>query len=186
MNKFGKGLLVASLLLSGGVAAWSAGYTTNGLPLISPGAAYSNLSYRALLSVDTQLPSGRNPQTVATETFRLAAMSSEMIANQATSTAGAATLNTVGGLVTTEALTTAPGATYVFTLSNSVLLASGPTQAAGMFAIHSKSNTGGQSSAGALGLQISSVVQTAGQAVVTITNNGTSALNGTMLLAFHI
>jgi len=41
----------------------------------------------------------------------------------ATSTAGAATINTQAGLITTEALTTAAGATYTMTLTNSNIAA---------------------------------------------------------------
>ena len=89
-----------------------AGWLTDGVTKVSPGSNYSQVTASALLSLDTQLAAGGIPQTVAPTAFQIVMLSVELAANTATSTAGAATLNTKGGTITTESLTTAVGATY--------------------------------------------------------------------------
>jgi hypothetical protein len=167
------GLLGAALVAI--PLAFAAGLYTNGLPQVLPGGPYPNLSVRALIGADTGLASGQSPQTVAAKAFDVAAIAGELVSNQATSTAHAATLNTVGGMVTTEALTTAPGATYTFTLTDSLITATTPL----IVAIHNSTNSGGQ-------LAPTSVVVGAGTATLVFTNVGTAALNGTVNIEFHI
>lgn len=176
------------------------GWLTNGLPLVQPiylngvlqqqqnltfngvtqnggnAPVYTQLSAGAMLPVDTEQGQGEQPQTVAATAFQIAALSAALAVNVATSTAGAATLNTKSGRVTTEALTTAAGATYSFTLTNSLITAAGP---APQVSVVDGSNTGGQ-------LQLTSVTNAAGSSTFVFTNTGTSALNGTLVIAFHV
>lgn len=94
----------------------------------------------------------------------------------ATATAGAATLNKDAGVITTEALTTAAGATYTLTLTNSSIAAADQVFA---------SLAGGSNSAGVP--VISQVVPAAGSVDVTVHNlHAEDALNGTLKIAFAV
>src|SRR5271165_792498 len=73
------------------------------------------------VAVDTNLIGGAAPQTVAATPFQIAATLADGLLNTQTSTVHAATSNTLGGVVITEALSTAAAATYTFTLTNSLL-----------------------------------------------------------------
>ena len=155
------------------------------MPLVSPlvtntttvaPVPLTNLPAVSLLAVDTELASGGTPQTVAATAFQVACSAMELIANQQTSTVHAATSNTVAGMITTEALTTAAGATYTFTLTNSLLVAGA---AAPQVQVKSGTNTQG-------GYQVTSVVNATGSTVISILNTGTTAFNGTILIGFHI
>lgn len=163
-----------------------AGWLTDGMQQVvpltqnavvnSPVPSYTNLNAAGLIAVDTTLGSGQAPQTVAATSFQVACDAMSLIANQATSTVHAATLNTVAGFITTEALTTAPGATYTFTLTNSLLVAGA---AAPQVQVRGVTNTAGS-------IQITSVVNATGSTVITLTNVGTAAFNGTIGIGFHI
>jgi hypothetical protein len=161
------------------------GLTTNGMPLVQPFVSntttavpvpLTNVPAKALVAVDTELSSGGTPQTVAASLFQVVSAAMELIANTTTSTVHAATLNTVAGMITTEALTTAAGATYTFTLTNSLLVAGA---AAPQVQVKSGTNTQG-------GYQVTSVVNATGSTVISILNTGTTAFNGTILIGFHI
>lgn len=163
------------------------GWTSNGLPNVGaptqngvlqtpPNGQYPQMSSRALVSVDTETAGGGQPQSVGAEAFYIAAIASALQVNTQTSTVHAATSNTISGRCITEALTTAPGAVYTFTLTNSLILAA---NAPILFDIRSGSNT-------ISGLVPTSVTMNAGNAVLTFTNTGTAALNGTMILSWHI
>ena len=181
-------VLAGAMLALASAAALAAGLLTNGLPLVGapsqngatinpPNGLYTNVSPRnATVPVDTNLAAGLNPQSVSATAFQIAAIASELIANPVTSTVHAATSNTTAALVTTEALTTAAGATYTFTFTDSLLVAGAP---APLVAVYNGTNTGGA-------LVVTSVTNATGSTVVVLTNNGTTALNGTILLAFHI
>ena len=94
----------------------------------------------------------------------------------ATSTAAAATINKQTGLVTTEALTTAAGSTYTFTLTNSAINASSL-----VFVTVGK----GTASAGEPVVQF--VTPAAGSAVILIRNvSAAAALNGTITIGFKV
>lgn len=150
--------------------------TANGVTTVFPNNVVSELGSTFLIPVDTGLPNGQVPQTVAATVFQLAALSTEFLANTATSTAGAATLNTKGGTITTESLSTAVGSTYTFTLTDSQVTAAGnPVQVA----MYSKTNTGGI-------IALTSTTNAAGSVVWVFTNVGTTAFNGTMTIVFHI
>ncbi len=194
-------------LLVGGYV-WAAGMLTNGMPLICaplqnganatlvapsgtvPTGYVNNVpSLNCLLTqpsgswldpVDTVLPGGSAPQTVAASLFQIAAIASGVASQTATSTVHAATLNTRAGTVTTESLSTAAGATYTFTLTNSLITATGPVP---QVVMRSGTNTGGSL---ASPLTLSSVTNAAGSTVLVFTNNGSTALNGTMILTFYL
>lgn len=145
----------------------------------TPGGAappYTQLGAGALISADTEVNAGVQPQTVAATAFQIAAHAVGLMANTATSTAGAATLSTKSGRVTTEALTTAPGATYTFTLTNTLITAAGPVPQVELI---DGTNTGGA-------VQLTSIANGAGSSVFVFTNVGATAFNGTMQLAFHV
>lgn len=92
----------------------------------------------------------------------------------ATAVAGAATLNKESGVITTEALTTAAGANYTLTLTNSRILANDITVAS----VQNGTNTTGDPG-------ILSITATAGTLVVRVRNHHASAaLNGTLLISF--
>lgn len=96
--------------------------------------------------------------------------------NTATATAGAATLNTLNGSVTTEALTTAAAATYTLTLTDSQIVA-------GNQVIASLSN-GTNTTAGAY---ITTITTTVGQTVIVVKNgHATAVLNGTLVITFQV
>jgi len=92
----------------------------------------------------------------------------------ATSTAAAATLNQVTGIITTEALATTAGAAYTFTLTNSEIRSANAT----IFIW----GAGGTNTAGVL-VPVN-VVSTAGSATITFRNAGPATLNGTFIFGF--
>lgn len=92
----------------------------------------------------------------------------------ATAVAGAATLNKASGKITTEALTTAAGASYTLTLTNSAIAAADTVFA---------SVANGTNSAGlpVIGL----VTAGAGSAAIIVNNmHASAALNGTLVISF--
>ena len=94
----------------------------------------------------------------------------------ATAVAGAATLNKPGGTITTEALTTVAGGTYVLTLTNSTIALADQAFASVQF---------GSSTTGAP--CVTSTDNSAGQVVITIQNvHATAAFNGTLLISFAV
>jgi hypothetical protein len=94
----------------------------------------------------------------------------------ATSTAGAATVNHQAGVITTEALTTASGSAYAFTLTNSRIL----TTSIVLCSLLGGTNT-------KHGLSFTSVIS-AGSAAISVLNNDISAaaLNGTLIFGFVV
>jgi hypothetical protein len=164
-------------LVVNGVVTTVESLTNNGTVVVATTAAppATSLPFAALTSFDIQSTAGAQPITVAASTFAVSAQASALITNQATSTVHAATLNTVQGMITTEALTTAINATYTFTLTNSLITATGP---APQVVLHWGTNTAGV-------VQVNSVTNAAGSAVFVFQNVGTAAFNGTFLLCFH-
>jgi len=87
----------------------------------------------------------------------------------------AVTINSQAGVITTSALTTAAGASYVITLTNSSLLAASVVTLAFQGGTNTRKNYNVE------------VVPSAGSAVITIYNTEPSnALNGTMKLGFLV
>ena len=93
----------------------------------------------------------------------------------ATSTAAAATINAQTGLITTEALTTAAAATYVMTLTNSVITANSIVNV-----------TVGKGTATGAGLVPLTVTPSAGSCVMVLQNTAGSAVNGTVKIGFTV
>lgn len=93
----------------------------------------------------------------------------------AAATAGAATLNKAAGVITSEALTTAAGATYTLTLTDSAIAAADQVFA---------SVAMGTSTTGLPA--ITTVTPAAGSVVIVVRNaHASAALNGTIKIAFH-
>jgi hypothetical protein len=151
------------------------GWLTNGMPLIAAGTTYPNLGGREEFPADSQLSTGSAPQTLAATAFNIAALAAELVHNTASATAGAATLNTLSGLITSEALTTAANGTYTLTLTNSTVTAAKTPQ---VFVFNGSNTTTGS--------YVSAVTPSSGSLSVVVTNGGTAALNGTILIAFRV
>lgn len=154
-----------------------AGNYTDGYPTLS-GASASNWRRPTggeLVPVDTQLGGGRSPQTVAASMFQIAALAGPMIVNTGTTSSDAVTLNTLGGMITSESKTTAAGATFAVTLTNSAIAATSTVQAV----VFPRTNT-------VPGAYVQSIAPAAGSVVITIANGGTAAFNGTMVIPFLV
>lgn len=94
----------------------------------------------------------------------------------ATSTAGAATLNTQSGQITTEALTTAAAATYSFTLTNALIKAASVV----LVSVGKGSATTGEPA-------VHFVTPATGSCVIAIRNDAAAAaLNGTITINFAV
>jgi len=97
-------------------------------------------------------------------------------AGSATSTAGAATINKSAGQITTEALTTAAGASYTMTLTNSLIAATSIVLA-----------TVGKGTATTGEPVVQFVTPAAGSAVILVRNVAASAaLDGTITINFAV
>lgn len=98
----------------------------------------------------------------------------DVTAGTATSTAAAATLGTQTGVITTEALSTAAGATYTFTLTNPLINANSVIEVS----VGKGTATTGSPS-------VTWVTPAAGSAVIIIQNvHASAALNGTITIAY--
>ena len=92
----------------------------------------------------------------------------------ATAVAGAATLNKGSGVVTSEALTTAAGATYTLTLTDSAIAATDEVFAS----VQNGTNAAGLP-------EIATVTPGAGSVVIVVHNDhATAALNGTLKVTY--
>jgi hypothetical protein len=137
----------------------------------------SNLSGTGMLvPLDTYQASGQPAQSVAASAFQIASLAASLIQNTATSTVHTATLNTTSGLMLTESLSTAAGATYTFQLVNSLITA---TSNVPQVQMRDGTNTAGAAS-------VTSITNAAGTATVVFTNTGTAAWNGTKIITFAI
>jgi hypothetical protein len=171
------GLPPVAAITQNGTAVPTSVVNNNGSVISQGGTvSYTNVGAASLLPLDTELASGGIPQTVGATAFQIAALAGGLIQNTATSTVHTATLNTESGLMLTEALTTAAGATYTFQLVNSLILATSPAPQVQM---HDGTNTGGAT-------QVTSITNAAGTSTVVFTNTGTSAWNGTKVILFHV
>jgi hypothetical protein len=95
---------------------------------------------------------------------------------KATSTAGAATINAQSGVITTEALSTAAGATYTMTLTNKAINADSVVVV-----------TVGKGTATAGEPVTQFITPAAGSAVILIRNvSAAAALNGTIKIFFTV
>lgn len=99
-----------------------------------------------------------------------------MDSSTAAATAGAATLNRNAGKVTSEAVTTAAGADYVLTLTNTKIAAADHI----FVSVANGTNT-------TEGLAVNRVQPAAGSAVIRIRNtHASSALNGTIVISYWV
>ena len=96
-------------------------------------------------------------------------------AGAAVSTAGAATINKTAGQITTEALTTAAGATYTMTLTNSLIAATSIV----LVTVGKGTATTGEP-------VVQFVTPVAGSVVILIKNVASVALNGTIKIGFVV
>jgi hypothetical protein len=109
-------------------------------------------------------------------TFRPQSIGLDSGTKTAAATAGAATLNKNAGVITTEALTTAAGAVYTLTLTNSAIAAADQVYAE---VGNGTNTTVGPSKAG--------VQVNAGSVVITVRNtHASAALNGTLRVSFLV
>jgi len=99
----------------------------------------------------------------------------DVLQGTGTSTAGAATVNTQNGVITTEALATASAGTYTFTLTNSLINASSTV----LVSIGKGTATTG-------GLTPVFVTPAAGSAVMLLQNVTAASLNGTVKIYFTV
>jgi len=94
----------------------------------------------------------------------------------ATASAGAATLNKMAGVITSESLSTAAGADYTLTLTNSDIAAADQVMASVQY---------GTSTAGTPA--VATVATAAGSATIIVQNiHATAALNGTIKISFVV
>lgn len=159
------------------------GFLTNDLPTLA------QIGSQMRIPVDTDIPWGVNPASVAASAVQVAGVLGECMYNGQTSTAAAATSNTFGGVVTTESLSTAPGANYTFTLTNNLLNAAyGASGRTPQVAINSVSNTGGGAPPDVMSamMQLQSVTINVGSVVFVWQNKGQTPLNGTMNIVWHL
>lgn len=185
VSRFQLALVLAALFAV--PLAFAAGFYTNGLTLASSTSYYatngtaSGFTYSAevggyeLLPLDTQIPGGSAPQTIAASAFQVGALAAAVTGNTATATSGAATLSTTYGVVTSEAITTAAGSTYTLTLTNTTVTATSKVQAAAYL---------GAGTAGAL--QVVSITPAAGSVVIVVKNVGSVALNAAIKIPFQV
>lgn len=94
----------------------------------------------------------------------------------ATAASGAATLNAQTGTITSEAITTAAGAAYTLTLTNSFV------KAASVVLVNFKNGTNSQGT-----LALGSVTEANGSVVIIFNNlHASQALNGTIKIGFSV
>lgn len=168
-------------------AVSNAGWLNNGVvrvqPRIQNGVTVfpvptTNVPSRSgAVSLDIDNPNGQQPETAAASPFQIASAAAALIQNTATSTVHTATLNTTSGLMLTEALTTAAGATYTFQIVNSLIVSA--TTPLPEVQIHDGTNTAGAA-------EVTSITNAAGTTTAVFTNTGTAAWNGTKIITFHV
>lgn len=125
---------------------------------------------------------GSTPAAVAATTLSssgLATVASAKVdtgTKTATATAGAATLNKSSGIITSESLTTAAGATYTLTLTNSTIAAADQ--------VFASVQLGGATTGTPA---VATVTPAAGSVVIVIQNIASAAaLNGTIKIAYTV
>lgn len=157
-----------ALSLAGALAASAAGYFTPGLPAVTA----ANIASTFQIPVDTEYAQGRAPQTAYVTAGSLKTYSNGGAIATGTASSGAATVAGERVVVTTEALTTAAGATYTLTLTNtSVAAASLVLCSVGL----GSSTTGSPI--------MSTITPAAGSVVIKVMNNHASAaFNGTLTI----
>lgn len=149
---------------------------------LSASGAVSGAGFTALLAsppaIGGTAPAAGAFTTVSTTSLgTLASVKVDTGTKTAAATAGAATLNKNAGVITSEALTTAAGATYVLDITNSTAAVADQVMASVQF---------GTSTTGTPTVTTVSTA-TAGHIIVTVQNiHATAALNGTIKVSFVV
>lgn len=174
------GMPQVTALITNGNTTYTEQVSINGTLSGGTPITYTQVGASAMVSIDTEQSGGAPPQSVAASAFQIACANAGLFYNSASSTAGAATLNTVSGIVETESLTTAAGSTYTFTLTNSLIsTANTPPSPVPQVALYDVTNTAGAT-------QVNSITNGTGSVVVVFQNTGTAAWNGKRAFVFHI
>jgi len=181
MNKFLGALL--GTLVGGSVGAFAAGVLTNGLPTLpqlntgTPGIGfYGQPMGQELLPMDTQLPAGAVPQSVAVTPGQLAALGASMAQNTGTCSSNAVTLNKLVGLITTDSLTTPVGSTYTCTVTAAAVKATSIISA----------SIWNLSDVTQARMAVQSITPAAGSWVIVFKNVGAATASGTWTFGFQI
>lgn len=125
---------------------------------------------------DTSIPVGATGIGTGVEAGSLSSLQLDIGTKTASATAGAATLNKDAGVITSEALTTAAGAQYTLTLTDSSIAAGDQVMASVQYG---SSTTGTPA--------VMTVTPGAGQVVIVIQNlHATAVLNGTIRISFMV
>lgn len=166
-----KYLLGAALALVA-TAAIAGGIYTVGFPNIAASSITSGLR----IPVDTNYSGGQQPQTAYITTGDLKTYSGGGAIVTASATAGAATANGERVIITSEALTTAAGAVYTLTLTDSSVAATSLM----LCSVGNGTNT-------TVGPTLTGVTPGAGSATIAVRNgHASSALNGTIKIGCRI
>lgn len=161
------------------------GFLTNDLPMLA------QVSQNMRVPVDTELPRGVNPASVAASALQIAGTLMECLSN-AVAWAAANTIagTSFGGVSTSaNAQNAAPGAAVTVTLNNPLItaayLAAGGIPQAAMY---SAANTGGNVPPDYMSalMVLQSVTPAVGSCTFVWINQGASALNGTMVIVWHL
>lgn len=136
--------------------------------------ALLNTMLAELYAADSSNPDPSFTTVTASGQGTLGALKLDTGTKTATATAGAATLNKDAGVITSEALTTAAGATYTLTITNSSIAAADQVFAS----VQLGSATAGMPC-------ITKVTPGAGSVVIVVQNiHASAALDGTIKVAF--
>ena len=160
---------------------------------VNPYVTVPSTSFQLL--ADTLQPGGVAPQTVAISTFEIAASAIAAYINTSTVAAGGSASATTAAWasnlrnasITVSGAVTSVGGTLTLTLTNTLITTATATQPTlvPQIAVFSTTNTGGQLYEP---LQLTSYVVNAAAHTIawTFTNNGTSAINGTLLFLMSL
>ena len=130
----------------------------------------------ALASISLAMTAHAQAPAIQNPPYRIHQLALGGDVKTATATAGAATLAKSSGVITTEVVTTAAGATYTLTLTNSLVGAADQVFAS----VQNGTNNAGLA-------QIATVTPGAGNVVIVVRNaHASAAFNGTLKIAFAL
>lgn len=127
-------------------------------------------------TIDNTVIGGTTPAAGTFSAGTFSALHVDTGTKTATAASGAATLSKMAGVITTESLTTAAGADYTLTLTNSDVAAADQVFAS----VYSGSSTAGTPA-------VTTVKPASGSVVIVIQNiHATAAFNGTLIISFLV
>lgn len=171
-KSFLAGVVALAALAAAAVPALAGGYYTANFPQVTA----ANIASTFQLPVDTQYARGQNPQTAYVTAGDLKTFTNGGAIVTAAATAGAATANGERTIVTSEALTTAAGAIYTLTETNSSVAAASLVLC-----------NVGQGTNTTDGPTVMTVTPASGSVVIKVKNTHASvALNGTITVACRV